>query len=113
MKHKLLIIFSTLILFTTMCLIIQSCSSEIESPDTPKYTADQVIAVASAKYPTFHKTIQARYVIEETPTWEVEYIGDGTWMVYQYARHIRTGERYLFKGYAFYEANGKLEEIQE
>jgi flagellar biosynthesis/type III secretory pathway protein FliH len=100
-------IFVTLL----VCLVFTSGCSESESEerlDIPRYTADQVIAVANSNSPTFTKIEQYQYACEETPVWNVEYQGEGIWLVMKYATQRFTGEKIYVKSWYFSENTGQL-----
>lgn len=73
------------------------------APDIPRYTADQVIAVAKAYSPG----IPLRQCLESS--WKVAYMGQGTWIVGKYCvdRFGRSGG--LLASWYFYEDTGILE----
>ncbi len=105
-----LIVFLTLILLLPITV---GCTSE-PPPDVPRYTADQVIAVAQAKYPVGYGTETERVIRPGTEDWampqyefkskrietptsvSVNYIGDGRWEV-----TISLPSRYHFKDEAY------------
>ena len=73
MKRLILVVTAVLVLV----LGIISCTS-VEQPDTPTYTADQVIAAAQAQYPSYDSPNRGTL----TPSISVEYIGESIWRVY-------------------------------
>ncbi len=73
MKRIVLIVTAVLILGVMGCEPI----ARTERPDLPDYTADQVILVAQARYPSY--TIYSGNTI--TPSISVEYVGESLWKV--------------------------------
>ncbi len=84
-----------------LALVIIGCAKTTEpSPDIPRYTADQVINVASANSPTCMYSVT-------TPSWTSEYIGNGTWLVTKKCI-TKWGAVMSTEQWNFYENTGKL-----
>jgi len=96
-----------LVPFLVIGLIFTVGCEEQEQPDIPRYTADQVIAVAQANSPTFPATI-VRQGYNEKPAWSAEYLGEGVWLVKKYAVHTLTNVQVNYEGWYFHENNGQI-----
>jgi hypothetical protein len=116
MGRKLIVLLS---LFTLLYVGLSGCNSTTATKETipigPKYTADQVIAVAQAQYPLCYKSFG---VINENNSQtqtliNVKYIGEYIWEVnikcpdYLYSL-IRKGSGINSLTLYFYETDGSL-----
>ena len=72
MKRLILVVTAVLVLGIISCTPYQT-----ERPDLPDYTADQVIAVAQARYPSYDHPNMGTL----SPSISVEYIGESYWRV--------------------------------
>lgn len=98
----------TLLFILLMCaLLLGGCASSTPepAPDVPRYTADQVIAVAEAYSPS----ILIRY---ETLSWKVLYVGQGTWLVAKSCVDRLGRNSGTVASWYFYEDTGKLVPLQ-
>ena len=101
MKRVALVVTAVLVLV----LGITSCIS-VDQSDTPTYTADQVIAVAQARYPSCSNVARTK---SATPSISVNFVSDGYWRV-----SITCPQGYRFDDWSssktlyFYEATGAL-----
>ena len=73
---------------------------EQQAQDIPRYTADQVIYIASQYSPVC-------LVEKTTPSWEVRYISNGKWLVIKKCI-FRTGAAISIEQWDFYEDSSKL-----
>jgi hypothetical protein len=110
----ILLVFTIIVL--AVCIL--GCNGSTSTKETiqagPKYTADQVIAIAQAQYPVCYKNGVFSNGTEETPTIiSVKYIGDSKWQInikcpdYRYSLIRRNTGVTEIKLY-FYEADGSL-----
>lgn len=84
------------------CVVLAGCQSA-PAPDIPRYTADQVIAVAKAYAGDecgSTKWQQSRY---PKASWTTEYLGNGKWRVTKDCRPYAAKS-----SWTFYEATGEL-----
>ena len=100
MKRLVLIVTAVLVVVLGVISCTQTPPPQPE-PDIPRYTADQVIYVATSSPYT-----SCGY-IKNKASWTVEYQGNGLWLVTktcftQYGQAIGTEK------YTFYENTGKL-----
>ena len=101
-KRIALIVTAVLVLV----LGIISCTS-VDQADTPTYTADQVIAVAQARYPDY-ESYSGRTL---SPSISVAYIGESVWRVnISCPSGYRVSGRYVGSNITlyFYETTGVL-----
>lgn len=80
-------------------LLIRQTEENIPQVDTPRYTADQVIAVAKAY--AGEECLNRWFVGESNEArWTTVYLGDGKWRVTKECASVTT--------WIFYEATGEL-----
>lgn len=81
-------------------LLTQQAEEEAPQPDIPRYTADQVIAVAKAYT---GEECGGKWVLEPyEATWTTVYLGNGEWAVTKNCSSYGVGT------WTFYEATGHL-----
>ena len=106
MKRVALIVTAILVLGIMGCEQIAGT----ERPDLPSYTADQVIAVAQARYPTCFNVARTK---SATPSISVNFVGDGYWRVsITCPQGYRLDDWSSSKTLYFYEATGALGSTQ-
>lgn len=76
--HRLILALCILVM---LVIVITSCSTNQipeSQPDTPRYTADQVISVAEAYSPAipYNYRVQCKEL-----SWSAEYLRQGVWIV--------------------------------
>ena len=105
--NKTIVLTAILVPFLVIGLIFTVGCGEpepTEKPDIPRYTADQVIAVAQANSPVF----PSQYPQCDKASWTAEYLGQGVWVVKKYCIDRQGFNRGLFESWYFHEDNGQL-----
>lgn len=100
---KILVVTAVLVLALGVIGCAQT-QTPAPPPDIPRYTADQVIAIAAANSPSSGSVAYMR------PAWTAEYIGNGRWVAtkrYVLANGQEAGG-VSREQWDFYESTGKL-----
>jgi len=98
--RKLVLVATVLLVMVAGIIGCDQTVTPAPQPDIPRYTADQVIYIASSNSPTC--------IGKSVPAWAVEYIGNGRWLatkkcVFGPAQVVLSTEKWYF-----YEDTGKL-----
>jgi len=86
-------------------LFIRYAEESIPQVDTPRYTADQVIAVAKAYAGECNGSGE---VEAYDASWTTVYLGDGKWIVTRECEPEIPWESAVISEWTFYEATGEL-----
>ena len=106
MKRVMLIVTAVLVLVLG---IISCAQTQAPPPDIPRYTADQVIAVAKAGA---INPLTPFYREKTDELWSAEYIKYGVWRLKREFVLKRVGSLYSVDWWQFNEDTGKLIKLQ-